>query len=106
VLEKHNAVQLARVVKNHIEKNEMSLREFGRVSELSVTYIQQIVKEELRDIKISTLGKISKAVSMSLFDLMLEIGLINQPRKFFFASELSRVATDKHKKSLKNMVTS
>jgi repressor LexA len=66
-------MKLGEIIKNYISEHDISVREFARKSNLSNTYISNIVNGSDKNPSLDVLGKIAKAMGLSsqqLFDCL------------------------------------
>lgn len=66
-------MKLGEIIKNYISEHDISVREFARKSNLSNTYISNIVNGSDKNPSLDVIGKISKAMGLSsqqLFDCL------------------------------------
>ena len=66
-------MKLGEIIKNYISEHDISVREFARKSNLSNTYISNIVNGADKNPSLDVLGKIAKAMGLSsqqLFDCL------------------------------------
>lgn len=73
IVDKEEYMKLGEIIKNYISEHDISVREFARKSNLSNTYISNIVNGSDKNPSLDVLGKIAKAMGLSsqqLFDCL------------------------------------
>lgn len=62
-------MKLGKIIKDYIKEHDISIREFSRQSELSNTYITNIVNNEDSNPSVEALGKIASVMGYSTIQL-------------------------------------